>query len=85
MIDPRNAQLNAAYQPKTAVPTDPTMVGVPEGDTNYDPFLGTGWGGLLDAMGAKKPGGIKMSGNTDPTSSSLFPMSLQGLRKASGS
>lgn len=41
---------------------------VPQGNTSFDPFLGTGWGEWLDAMGASDPEGANLR------------MPLRGLR-----
>jgi hypothetical protein len=82
-MNPRNANLNAAFLPAGGDPNIPDTVGVPQGDTNFDPFLGTGWGQFLDALGASKPGGVKI-GPTPKTPSgsvlSTLPMSLQALQ-----
>lgn len=59
MLSNRNRFLNRAFLPAGPEVDVPDTVGVPQGDTNYDPFLGTGWGEMLDALGAKAPGGIK--------------------------
>lgn len=83
--------LNAAYTPPWQMPNDPT--------SNYeasaplqDPFVGTGWGQALDAMGASQPGGIRMGASkADPTgaggfadlpSAPLTSSPMQGLQAA---
>jgi hypothetical protein len=83
-IDPRNENLNAAYLPKWLAPENTVPVTVPQGDTRFDPFIGTGWGQMLDAMGASEPGGTRIrSGGGLPTSGEPFgdPV-LSGLKKA---
>lgn len=67
----RNRNLNAAYLPPWEVPAnDPSMALDPgtSGDTNFDPFMGSGWGTFLDALGANEPGGAKVAGGTLPRS-----------------
>lgn len=59
--DPRNLYLNAAFWPQGQAPDTGTSVIVPQGNTQFDPFQGTGWGDWLDAAGAGDPGGIKMA------------------------
>lgn len=59
-IDPRNANLNKAYEPPWEAPDGAPMASVPQGNTQFDPLLGTGWGEALDAMGASDPGGAHL-------------------------
>ncbi len=59
MLTGRNRHLNSAFLPAGPDVDIPDTVGTGAGDTNFDPFLGTGWGEMLDALGAKNPGGIK--------------------------
>lgn len=57
----RNANLNEAFLPHWNVPHGVAPeVPVPQGNTQFDPFLGTGWDKWLDAAGAGKPGGMNM-------------------------
>src|SRR5258706_14454359 len=74
----RNTNLNSAYQPKWQPPDMMNPVVVPQGNTQFDPFHGTGWGQWLDAAGAGDPNGVKMGGGPSPTDSTQ----LRGLRGA---
>lgn len=61
----RNVNLNAAFAPPQGWPTNtPEQQGLinatPQGNTEFDPFLGTGWDQWLDRAGAKQPGGINI-------------------------
>lgn len=74
----RNANLNPAYQPRWQQPDYMNPVVVPQGNTQFDPFTGTGWSQWLDASGAGDPNGVKMQGGPSPTDSNQ----LRGLRSA---
>lgn len=82
--DPRNQNLNAAYWPTGQTPNVAPSVMVPQGNTQFNPLAGTGWGQALDAMGASDPGGMAMKGllgAASPTAlaqSNLPPGTLQG-------
>jgi len=56
----RNQNLNPAFNPRWMVPEGAPEVAVPQGNTQFDPFIGTGWGNWFDAAGASKPGGMHM-------------------------
>jgi hypothetical protein len=69
MTDPinslRNLNLNSAYKPQWQAGDSPYAQPLgdfmPQGNTEVDPFQGTQWGQYLDALGAKKPGGVGLS------------------------
>lgn len=72
----RNKKLNAAYVPQwDEVEGAPQIIPGTLGDTNFDPFAGSGWGDWLDMAGAGDPGGVKLAGGrglpTSPTSPSI--------------
>ena len=82
MLSNRNARLNTAFAPKGPATSVPDTVGTGAADTNFDPFIGTGWGQMLDALGASQPGGVKgMGGRGIPGSPLPFdlPVSVRGL------
>jgi hypothetical protein len=82
---PRNRNLNAAYAPQWADPGAPATVDPgPSGDTQFDPFQGTGWDRWLDAAGAKQPGGMNLgSVKGGPREHDMLPNSpISGLMGA---
>jgi len=85
MLSNRNARLNTAFAPKGPATSVPDTVGTGAADTNFDPFIGTGWGQMLDALGASQPGGIKIGPTPKAPSGGVLntlPMSLQALNPA---
>lgn len=57
----RNENLNEAFLPRWKAPTGAPEVAVPQGNTNFDPLLGTGWDKWYDQAGASNPGGMNMN------------------------
>lgn len=64
------------------------QVVVPQGNTAFDPLLGTGWDRYLDELGAKSPRGARIGGGADlpyspkPLTHSLFALKQLGAGKA---
>lgn len=84
-LSARNQNLNAAYVPKWDVPADLPLnyVAGLHGDTQFDPFLGSGWGDWLDAIGASNAGGTKLQGGSLPMSPEpVARPSMMALRTA---
>lgn len=80
MPDPRNRNLNAAFRPRWAPPEGlPSVIPGTTGDTNFDPFAGTGWDRWLDQIGAGDPGGVDMAGGRALPNSTATP-SLESMR-----
>lgn len=75
----RNMFLNPAFQAKWApqASAQNTALLTPQGDTRFDPFLGTGWDRWLDMAGAKRPGGVRISGD-------VGNQAIGGLQRARG-
>lgn len=82
----RNLKLNSAFAPPWEAPASAPGVMVPQGNTNFDPFLGSGWDRALDAMGASEPGGVNaaMQGlqSAAPQAPRKRPDAMQGQASA---
>lgn len=82
--EPRNRNLNSAYTPDWQDP-DPegtqTQYVLPSdnGDTRFDPFMGSQWGKWLDALGASNPGGAALGVQKGQKGGGMLPASIQGL------
>lgn len=58
----RNLNLHPAFRPRWTDPESIPSVVVSQGNTSFDPLLGTGWDTYLDTLGASEPEGASLGG-----------------------